>query len=198
MKLTENFINNGTRIWLAILLLGIGGVIAFLNIGRLEDPAFTIKTAVVVTRYEGASAQQVEEEVTLPLENAIQQLPYIDNVTSISSVGLSQITVNIRAEYGAAELPQIWDVLRRRINDATVRLPPGSSPPIVNDDFGDVYGFFFSLHGAGYSNQELRNFAELLRRELVVVPGVGKVGIVGVVPEEVQIEISRAQMTAAN
>ncbi len=90
MKLTENFINNGTRIWLAILLLGIGGVLAFLNIGRLEDPAFTIKTAVVVTRYDGASAQQVEEEVTLPLENAIQQLPYIDNITSISSVGLSQ------------------------------------------------------------------------------------------------------------
>lgn len=198
MKLTENFINNGTRIWLAILLLSIGGVLAFLNIGRLEDPAFTIKTAVVVTRYDGASAQQVEEEVTLPLENAIQQLPYIDNVTSISSVGLSQITINIRAEYGAAELPQIWDVLRRRIGDAAIRLPPGASPPIVNDDFGDVYGFFFSLYGDGFSNQELRNFAELLRRELVVVPGVGKVGIVGVIPEEVQIEISRAQMTAAN
>jgi multidrug efflux pump subunit AcrB len=197
MKLTDNFINNNTRIWLAILLLGIGGVIAFLNIGRLEDPAFTIKTAVVVTRYDGASAQQVEEEVTLPLENAIQQLPYIDNVTSISSVGLSQITVNIRAEYGPNELPQIWDELRRRINDTAVRLPPGSSPPMVNDDFGDVYGFFFSLHGSGYNNQELRNFAEQLRRELVLVPGVGKVAIVGILPEEVQIEISRAQMTAA-
>lgn len=198
MKLTENFINNGTRIWLSILLLGIGGILAFLNIGRLEDPAFTIKTAVVVTRYDGASAQQVEEEVTLPLENAIQQLPYIDNVTSISSVGLSQITLNIRAEYGAAELPQIWDVLRRRIGDAARQLPPGASAPFVNDDFGDVYGFFFSLYGQGFSNQELRNFAELLRRELVVVPGVGKVAIVGVLPEEVQIDISRAQMTAAN
>lgn len=198
MKLTESFINNSTRIWLAIVLLGIGGLIAFLNIGRLEDPAFTIKTAVVVTRYDGASAQQVEEEVTLPLENAIQQLPYVDNVTSISSVGLSQITVNIRAEYGSAELPQIWDTLRRRVGDAARVLPPGSSEPFVNDDFGDVYGFFFSLYGDGYSNQELRNFADLLRRELVVVPGVGKVAIVGVTPEEVQIEISRAQMTAAN
>lgn len=198
MKLVENFINDRIRIWLAILLLGIGGILAFLNIGRLEDPAFTIKTAVVVTRYDGASAQQVEEEVTLPLENAIQQLPYLDNITSISSVGLSQITVNIRTEYGPNELPQIWDVLRRRIGDATMRLPPGSSPPIVNDDFGDVYGFFFSLYGDGYSNQELRKFAELLRRELVVVPGVGKVAIVGILPEEVQIEISRAQMTTAN
>ncbi|MBG6243668.1 MFS transporter [Candidatus Symbiopectobacterium sp. 'North America'] len=196
MKLTESFINNGTRIWLLILLLGIGGVIAFLNIGRLEDPAFTIKTAVVVTRYDGASVQQVEEEVTLPRENAIQQLPYIDSISSISSVGLSQITINIKAQYGPDDLPQIWDVLRRRIGDAARQLPPGASPPFVNDDFGDVYGYFFSLYG--YSNQELRNFAEVLHRELVVVPGVGKVAIVGVLPEEVQIEISRAQMTAAN
>lgn len=197
MKLTDNFINNNTRIWLSILLLGIGGLIAILHIGRLEDPAFTIKTAVVVTRYEGASPQQVEEEVTLPLENAIQQLSYIDNITSISSAGLSQITINIRSEYGANELPQIWDELRRKINDSAVRLPPGASAPMVNDDFGDVYGFFFSLYGDGYSNQELRNFAEQLRRELVLVSGVGKVGIVGVLPEEVQIEISRAQMNAS-
>ncbi|CNJ12976.1 efflux RND transporter permease subunit [Yersinia aldovae] len=197
MKLTDNFINNSTRIWLTILLLGIGGVIAYLNIGRLEDPAFTIKTAVVVTRYDGASAQQVEEEVTLPLENAIQELSSVDDVTSISSAGLSQITINIRAQYGANELPQIWDELRRKINDSSVRLPPGASAPRVNDDFGDVYGFFFSLTGDGYSNQDLRNFAEQLRRELVLVPGVGKVGIVGILPEEVQVEISRAQMTAA-
>ncbi|MBS0055182.1 efflux RND transporter permease subunit [Yersinia sp. Marseille-Q3913] len=197
MKLLDNFISNNTRIWLTILLLGIGGVIAYLNIGRLEDPAFTIKTAVVVTRYDGASAQQVEEEVTLPLENAIQELSYVDDVTSISSAGLSQITINIRAQYGANELPQIWDELRRKINDNSVRLPPGASAPMVNDDFGDVYGFFFSLTGDGYSNQDLRNFAEQLRRELVLVPGVGKVGIVGILPEEVQVEISRAQMTAA-
>jgi multidrug efflux pump subunit AcrB len=197
MKLLDNFISNSTRIWLTILLLGIGGIIAYLNIGRLEDPAFTIKTAVVVTRYDGASAQQVEEEVTLPLENAIQELSYVDNVTSISSAGLSQITINIRAQYGANELPQIWDELRRKINDNSVRLPPGAGAPMVNDDFGDVYGFFFSLTGDGYSNQDLRNFAEQLRRELVLVPGVGKVGIVGILPEEVQVEISRAQMTAA-
>ncbi len=197
MKLTDNFINNNTRIWLTILLLGIGGIIAYLNIGRLEDPAFTIKTAVVVTRYDGASAQQVEEEVTLPLENAIQELSYVDDVTSISSAGLSQITINIRAQYGANELPQIWDELWRKISDNSVRLPPGASAPMVNDDFGDVYGFFFSLTGDGYSNQDLRNFAEQLRRELVLVPGVGKVGIVGILPEEVQVEISRAQMTAA-
>ncbi len=124
----------------------MGGLFALLNIGRLEDPAFTIKTAVIVTHYPGASAQQVEEEVTLPLENAIQQLPSLDNVSSISSNGLSQITVNIASQYHSSELPQIWDELRRRVGDAS-RLFPWRSPPFVNDDFGDVFGFFLRYLG---------------------------------------------------
>lgn len=95
------------------------------------------------------------------------------------------------------ELPQIWDELRRKISDNSARLPPGAGTPLVNDDFGDVYGFFFSLSGEGYTNQDLRNFAEQLRRELVLVNGVGKVGIAGILPEEIQVDISRAQMTAA-
>lgn len=197
MKLTEHFINNKTRIWLSILLLGVGGLIAMLHIGRLEDPAFTIKTAVVVTRYNGATPQQVEEEVTLPLENAIQELAAVDSVTSISSTGLSQITVRIHAHYGPDDLPQVWDELRRKISDNSARLPPGAATPFVNDDFGDVYGVLLSLSGKGYNNQELRTFAEQMRRELVLVPGVGKVVIVGVLPEEVQVDISQAQMSTA-
>lgn len=198
MKLLDFFIKDNTRAWLLIILLGVGGVISFLNIGKLEDPAFTIKTAVIVTRYDGASAKQVEEEVTLPLERFIQQLPYVDNITSISGVGLSQITVSILDRYGPNELPQIWDTLRRRVADAALAFPPGVSPPFVNDDFGDVYGIFLSLYGKGYSNQSLRDFAETLRRELVVISGVGKVVISGVIPEEIQIEVSRAKMASFN
>lgn len=195
MGMIDGIINNRTRAWLMILLLGVGGIIAFFNIGRLEDPAFTVKTAVVITQYPGASTQQVEEEVTLPLENALQRLPYLDNVSSISSVGLSQITVNIRSQYGAAELPQIWDELRRRVGDAAMQFPPGVAAPFVNDDFGDVYGFFFAIYGDNYDNQELRNYAEQLRRDLVLLPGVGKVAIGGVIPEEIHLEISRAKMS---
>lgn len=147
MDISRQFINNPIRVWLTILLLGIGGIFALLNIGRLEDPAFTIKTAVVITHYPGASAQQVEEEVTLPLENALQQLPYLDNVSSISSNGLSQITVNIASNYHSSELPQIWDELRRRVGDAARMFPPGVASPFVNDDFGDVFGFFFAISG---------------------------------------------------
>ena len=196
MDISRQFINNPIRVWLTILLLGIGGIFALLNIGRLEDPAFTIKTAVVITHYPGASAQQVEEEVTLPLENALQQLPYLDNVSSISSNGLSQITVNIASNYHSSELPQIWDELRRRVGDAARMFPPGVASPFVNDDFGDVFGFFFAISGESFTNPELVRYAEQLRRELVLVPGVGKVAIGGAIPQQINIDISLAKMTA--
>ncbi|MCQ8230246.1 efflux RND transporter permease subunit [Pantoea trifolii] len=196
MDISRQFIDNPVRVWLAILLLGVGGIFALLNIGRLEDPAFTIKTAVVVTHYPGASAQQVEEEVTLPLENALQQLPYLDNVSSISSNGLSQITVNIDSRYHSNQLPQIWDELRRRVGDAARFFPPGVAAPFVNDDFGDVFGFFFAISGDNFSNPELVQYAEQLRRELVLVPGVGKVALGGVIPQQINIDVSLTMMAA--
>lgn len=156
MDISRQFISNPVRVWLTILLLGVGGIIALLNIGRLEDPAFTIKTAVVITHYPGASAQQVEEEVTLPLENALQQLPYLDNVSSISSSGLSQITVNIASRYHSNALPQIWDELRRRVGDAARQFPPGVVTPFVNDDFGDVFGFSLPFPAM---NSAIRNWS---------------------------------------
>lgn len=196
MDISRQFIDNPIRVWLTVLLLGVGGIFALLNIGRLEDPAFTIKTAVVVTHYPGASAQQVEEEVTLPLENALQQLPYLDNVSSISSNGLSQITVNIASRYHSNELPQIWDELRRRVGDASRQFPPGVVTPFVNDDFGDVFGFFFAISGDNFTNPELSQYADQLRRELVLIRGVGKVAIGGAVPQQINVDINLAKMAA--
>lgn len=196
MDISRQFIDNPIRVWLTVLLLGVGGIFALLNIGRLEDPAFTIKTAVVVTHYPGASAQQVEEEVTLPLENALQQLPYLDNVSSISSNGLSQITVNIASRYHSNELPQIWDELRRRVGDASRQFPPGVVTPFVNDDFGDVFGYFFAVSGDSFTNPELAQYAEQLRRELVLIPGVGKVAIGGAVPQQINVDVNLAKMAA--
>ena len=196
MDISGYFIRNKVSSWIVILLLALGGLYAILDIGRLEDPAFTVKTAVVATRYAGASPQQVEEEVTYPLENAIQQLAYVDKLTSISSAGLSQITVNVKPQYRAGALPQIWDELRRKVNDLAPHLPPGVSPPQVNDDFGDVYGILLSLSGDGYSYQELRDYADYLRRELVLVPGVSKVVVSGLQAEQVQVQVSREKMNA--
>ncbi len=120
------FIRNRVISWMVSLIFLIGGVSAFFGLGRLEDPAFTIKDAMVVTSYPGATPQQVEEEVTYPIEKAIQQLTYVDEINSISSRGLSQITVTMKNNYGPDDLPQIWDELRRKVNDVKGSLPPES------------------------------------------------------------------------
>jgi multidrug efflux pump subunit AcrB len=194
MNIAEYFIRNKVISWVLTVTFLVGGVISYTNLGRLEDPEFTVKDAVVVTQYPGASAQQVEEEVTYLLENAIQQLPYVDYIRSISSRGLSQITVTMLNIYGPDELPQIWDELRRKINDVTPQLPPGVNPPLVNDDFGDVYGLLLAVFGDGFSYKELSDYVDYLKRELVLVKGVGKVAVAGDQREQVFVEISRSKL----
>lgn len=184
------FIRNKVISWMISLIFLIGGLMAFFGLGRLEDPAFTIKDAMVVTSYPGATPQQVEEEVTYPLEKAVQQLPYVDEVNSISSRGLSQITVTMKNNYGPDALPQIWDELRRKVNDQKRYLPPGVEEPKVVDDFGDVYGILFAVTGDGYSYKELLDYVDYLRRELELVDGVGKVSVSGTQQEQVFIETS--------
>ncbi|MBK1654259.1 efflux RND transporter permease subunit [Allochromatium vinosum] len=196
MDLTGYTLRNRTVSWMVVLLLIGGGVSAFLGLGRLEDPAFTIKEAMILTSYPGASSLEVEEEVTLPLEEALQQLPYVDHITSTSSDGYSQIEVQMRSIYRKAALAQIWDEMRRKINDATGRLPPGVQAPQIIDDFGDVYGVFLAVTGSGYRYDELDDYVDFLRRELIVVPGVSKVSVGGTREEQVFIEVDRAKLAA--
>lgn len=190
------FIRNRVISWMISLIFLIGGFSAFFGLGRLEDPAFTIKDAMVVTSYPGATPQQVEEEVTYPLEKAIQQLTYVDEVNSISSRGLSQITVTMKNNYGPDDLPQIWDELRRKVNDLKGSLPPGVNEPSVVDDFGDVYGILLAVTGDGYSYKELLDYVDYLRRELELVDGVSKVSVSGQQQEQVFIEISMKKLSS--
>ncbi|WP_226421791.1 efflux RND transporter permease subunit VmeI [Vibrio sp. E14] len=190
------FIRNRVISWMVALIFLIGGIAAFFGLGRLEDPAFTIKDAMVVTSYPGATPQQVEEEVTYPIEKAIQQLTYVDEVNSISSRGLSQITVTMKNNYGPDDLPQIWDELRRKVNDLKGTLPPGVNEPQVIDDFGDVYGILLAVTGDGYSYKELLDYVDYLRRELELVNGVSKVSVSGQQQEQVFIEVSMKKLSS--
>ncbi|WP_271272404.1 efflux RND transporter permease subunit [Aliamphritea hakodatensis] len=196
MNSAEYFIRHKVTSWMFVLLLGIGGTLSFFGLGQLEDPPFTIKEALVITTYPGASAQQVEEEVTYPLENQIQQLAWVDKVKSISSPGLSQITVEIKSIYAGDQLRQIWDELRRKVNDHQGALPPGVNTPWVNDDFGDVFGVLFAVTGDGYSYEELKDYIDFLRRELVLVDGISKVSVAGAQSEQVIVEISRIKLNS--
>ncbi len=193
MNIGESSIRKKTITLVLTALLVVGGIQAFFGLGRLEDPEFTIKDALVVTPYGGATPMEVTEEVTEPLETAIQSLPQLDEVTSLSRAGLSVITVTIKNNYDKSSLPQVWDELRRKVNDTAPSLPDGCIPTVV-DDFGDVYGILLSVTGDGYSYKDLEDFADFMRKELLLVDNVAKVVIWGVQQQVVHVEISRAQM----
>jgi multidrug efflux pump subunit AcrB len=180
--------------WLLILFCILGGLWGFNSVGRLEDPAFTIKTALVVTAYPGATADAVATEISEPLESAIQQMGQIDTISSRNRAGVSEITVEIKTTYDGSQLPQIWDELRNRVNDAAGDLPNGARPPVVNDDFGDVYGIIYAVAAPGFTDAERHDIATFLRRELLIVDGVADVLVEGLPEEAIFVEPLRRQL----
>lgn len=181
--------------WLIVVIMVFGGIFGFQKMGKLEDPAFTIKMAKIITQYPGASAQEVHDEVTYHLEDAIQKLPQLKRLKmSVSRPGLSDITIEFKDEYGADDLPNVFDELRRKITDVRPKLPPGARAPIVVDDFGDVYGVYLMLTGDGYSWRDLYDVADDIKRQLVLVSGIRKVSIDGEQQEVVYLDMSRARL----
>ncbi|MEM8886154.1 MAG: efflux RND transporter permease subunit, partial [Planctomycetota bacterium] len=176
------------------LMMGVGGVLAYQGLGRLEDPEFTIKQALVTTPYPGASADEVDEEVTRVIDKACQEMGEIKRLESRSLRGLSIVQVFIKDEYDKPRLPQVWDVLRKKIVEAQSQLPPGAGPTSVNDDFGDVYGVYYAITGEGYSYRELKDYVDFLRRELQQVQDVKRVTLWGTQPQAVYVEMQRERM----
>ncbi len=194
MNIAEYSVTKKVTTWLLIILFLAGGFTALQEISRLEDPEFTIKQAKVYTAYPGATPLEVEREVTYHIENAIQQLQQLKRVESISQDGFSEVTVVIKDKYKKPDFPNIWDELRRKIHDVQAELPPGAYPSVVFDDFGDVFGLFYALTGEGYSYRELKDYADILKEQLLLVPGVRKITIDGVQNEVVYLEVSHANM----
>ncbi|MBR7887550.1 efflux RND transporter permease subunit [Marinomonas sp. A79] len=195
MDIAAYFINRKVTSWMITLILLIGGTIAFTNLGQLEDPEYTIKDTLIITYYPGASPEQVEEEVTYPIERELQNLPYVDKITSSSKAGYSKVQLTVKDIYRADQLKQIWDEVRKKIRDITGTFPSGVGTPIVLDDFGDVYGVMLAINGEGYPYKDLENYVDYVKRELVLVDGVAKVSVAGEQDEQVTIEISRSKLT---
>ncbi len=188
------------KVLLNVILFGVifGGIMAYLGIGKLEDAEIQVRQAVIVTPYPGATAYEVELEVTDVLEKAIQKLENIESIKSSSFNGYSQITVEIEPVIASKRLPQIWDHLRRKINDVKSSLPSGASDPIVNDDFGDVYGIFVTVTGEGYKYKEFYNYVDLLRREFLEVEGVKRVEMFGDQTELIELVFSTEKFAELN
>ena len=194
MNLADFALRNRTTTLVLTVVMLAAGLQSFNSMSRLEDPEFTIKDALVLTPYPGASAAEVAEEVSDEIEIAAQQLGQLKEVESKSDRGLSTVTVTIKDRYDKTTLPQVWDELRRKVSDAQGKLPPGAGPSIVVDDFGDVWGVFVAIYGDEYSETELYETAKLLRRELLLVQDVAKVDFWGDRSEAVYVEPDRERV----
>lgn len=198
MDLAKWTINN-KLISIIIICLTLGfGFSSYQNMARFEDPEFIIRTAQVFVPYSGASPREVAEEVTEPLERALQELQEVDSISSTSTAGVSEIKVDIKSEFSAtkSELQIVWTKLRNKINDARATLPPGAGTPKVFDDFGDVYGLSYLLTADGYSADELHAYAKQLQGDILQIEGVAKVAMTGVQQEGIFVEISRQELAS--
>ena len=187
-------LNNSKLVSFFVAILVLGGIISYYIMPKLEDPAIKVKQAMVVTTYPGASAHEVELEVTDRLEKAIREMSGIDNVQSQSMNDLSLITVELETTVKDEDVEQYWDILRRKVSNAALSLPSTASTPIVRDDFGDVYGMFYALTADGLSDQEMSDYAELVKRNVADIDGVSRVEIYGQRRECIYIEMRQDKM----
>ena len=195
--LAKFFLKNRALSWLLLALILLGGVVAYVGMGKLEDAPFTIKQAVVTTTYPGASPFEVQQQVTDVLEEAIQSLGELYYLKTENRAGLSKITVYVKKEIHADAMQQLWDKLRRKVGDAQGKLPAGAGTSVVNDDFGDVLGVFYGLSSAVHTYRELEEQAERLKNELLAVPDVARVELYGVQNRTIEVEADPSLLAAS-
>jgi multidrug efflux pump subunit AcrB len=173
-----------------IAALLIGGILSYQQLGQDEDPPFTFRAMVISAVWPGATAVQMAEQVTDPLERKLQETPYVDRIRSFSKPGETTIIIELRESTPPAETAPAWYQVRKKIGDMAATLPQGVIGPFFNDEFGDTYGSIFALSGDGFSQAEMRDYADFVRQQLLTVPLVAKVEQFGVQEEKVYIEFS--------
>jgi len=194
MNFTEYALRNKALVYFFVAVLVVGGIYSFFTMSKLEDPAITVTQAMVITAYPGASAWQVELEVTDVLEKSIRSMGDLDHVESRSMNDVSYILVELASTVPPAELQQNWDILRRKVADVQGQLPEGAQPSMVLDDFGDVYGMFYAMTSDGLGYQEMIDYAQLVRRTVLDIDGVSSVDIYGERQSCINIDIQEARM----
>ncbi|BDD12401.1 multidrug transporter AcrB (plasmid) [Fulvitalea axinellae] len=198
MNIAKYALSNKVVIHFFLVVTVLGGIWSFPKLGKLEDAPFIIKTAVITAVYPGATQYEVEELVTDLLESSIQNTRGLDYLKSESRPGRSTVWVNIKLDTPPEIMPQIWDELRRKVNDAEKQLPEGAYVVQINDDFGDVYGIYYSLTAdSGFKYSELKHYAKFIRRELVTIPEAAKVALYGVQEEVINVEISQEKLASS-
>ncbi|MDO6762592.1 efflux RND transporter permease subunit [Agarivorans sp. 1_MG-2023] len=189
MNLAEFAIRQRTFVCFFTVLCIIAGIGSYIGLGKLEDPSFTVKSAVVLTLYPGASAEEVELQVTDKIETRLQEMGSVWKLRSLSRPGSSMIFVDLKENTSSEELPQQWDLLRRKVNDVKLELPMSAQISIVQDEFSEVYGMLFAVYGEDTSPAELKHHAKELQRRLKAVEGIKKVELHGAAQQIVTIDL---------
>jgi multidrug efflux pump subunit AcrB len=193
-NLSEISLNNKTLVWYFIIVIFVMGIFSYMKLGRMEDPDFVIRQMVVNVAWPGATASQMEEQITDKIEKKLQDTPGLDYVKSYSRAGSSVIYVNLRQDIDSDKIRPTWMEVRNLVNDMKQDLPDGVSGPYFNDRFDDVYGSIYAVTADGYSYEEMRQQAEKIRRLLMQVPNVKKVELVGEQSEKVYIEVANSKL----
>lgn len=195
MKLTEFFIKRPMLFWSLMAAIIIAGVLAFVQMPKLEDPAVATKQAMVVVPFPGADAHEVELKVAQLMEDELRALPDVKKVKTECRNGSATFTVEFQMTVLIRDLEQHFDLLRRKVNDISAQLPQGCLSPVVIDDMQDVYGIFYALTADGYSYPEMYKYAKFIKRELSDVKGVKRINIVGNRDEVINIILSKEQIS---
>jgi multidrug efflux pump len=193
-NLSEWALNHQTLVLYLMLMLTVSGLLAYTKLGQSEDPPFTFKVMLVRTSWPGASAVEVEQQITDKLEKKLQEVPHLGYTSSYSRPGESMIFIVIKDDTFSKEIPQIWYQVRKKIGDIRHTLPSGVESLTFNDEFSDVYGSMYALTGDGFDNFALKKQAEIIRSELLKTPDVAKVDFFGEQKQRIYIEISNAKL----
>ncbi|MGM9576550.1 MAG: efflux RND transporter permease subunit [Anaerovibrio sp.] len=193
-NLTEVSLKNRALVWYFIIVTAIGGIFFYFKLGRMEDPNFTINQMVVTAAWPGASADQMEQQVTDKLESKFRDIPGVKEITSNTRAGTSVVYVTLRDDVDRSTIRDTWRDVRGFGNDVQSELPSGVYGPYYNDRFDDVFGSVYAITGDGYSMEELRQAAEKIRRQLATIEKVQKVKLLGVQTEKVYVEIESAKL----
>ncbi|BEU86806.1 multidrug efflux RND transporter permease subunit MexK [Selenomonas sp. TAMA-11512] len=193
-NLTEIALKNASLVIYFVLVIAVGGIFSYVKLGRMEDPDFTIRQMIVTAYWPGASAEEIERQVTDKLEKKIQDIPGLDNVKSCTMAGRTYIYVSLDQTLPTESIHPTWRDVRNFCEDIRHELPDGVMGPYYNDRFDDVYGNIYALTGDGYTYEDMRAEAERIRRTLVQVPDVRKVSLIGEQTEKIYVEIKREKL----
>ena len=193
-NLSDWTLHHRTLVGYFMFALALMGIVAYGRLGQAEDPPFTFKAMVIRTMWPGATAQQVEQQLTDRIEKKLQELPYLDRVSSYSRAGESTVLFFAKDSLRSKQMPEVFYQVRKKIGDIRHTLPTGIQGPFFNDEFGDVFGNIFALTGEGLSEPLLKDQAERIRDELLHVRDVGKVEIFGIQDEKIFVELANAKL----